>query len=194
MRRFVAACGLVCLALASGPAAASVLINIDKTTQRMSVIVDGSVVKDFVVSTGRAGYGTPNGAYRAQWLARSWFSKKYYNSPMPYSIFFHEGFAIHGSYAISQLGGPASHGCIRLRPSNAAELFALVQREGVANTQIVISGSSPSDRIARNHVRPKVRVATRTVRRGEAMQNGGASPQPQERSFFSLLFGGQPAN
>lgn len=187
MRRFMAACGLVLLALASEPAAAGVLINIDKSSQRMSVIVDGSVVHSFVVSTGRAGYGTPNGSYRPQWLARSWFSKKYYNSPMPYSIFFHGGFAIHGSYAISQLGGPASHGCVRLRPANAATLFALVQREGVANTQIVISGSSPSNRIARERVRPKTRIA----RQGEFPRRGERAPpqQPQERGFFSLLFG-----
>lgn len=39
---------------------------------------------------------------------------------MPHSIFFHGGYAIHGSYEINRLGGPASHGCIRLHPANAA--------------------------------------------------------------------------
>src|SRR5580693_2527138 len=77
-------------------------------------------------------------------LARTWFSKKYYNSPMPHSIFFHGGFAIHGSYEISRLGGPASHGCVRLHPSNAATLYALVQKEGAGNTRIVITGSNPA--------------------------------------------------
>jgi hypothetical protein len=73
---------------------------------------------------------------------------------MPHSIFFHGGYAIHGSYAISQLGGPASHGCVRLHPRDAATLFKMVKAEGMANTKIVIRGQNPvvkpsSARIAR---------------------------------------------
>jgi lipoprotein-anchoring transpeptidase ErfK/SrfK len=70
--------------------------------------------------------------------ARRWFSKKYYNSTMPHSIFFYGGFAIHGTYEIARLGGPASHGCVRLDPQNAATLFGLVEREGMGRTTIVI--------------------------------------------------------
>jgi lipoprotein-anchoring transpeptidase ErfK/SrfK len=73
-------------------------------------------------------------------MERTWFSKLYYNSPMPYSIFFHGGYAIHGSYEINQLGGPASHGCIRLHPANAATLFGLVKQTGMSDTVIVVSG------------------------------------------------------
>jgi lipoprotein-anchoring transpeptidase ErfK/SrfK len=72
-------------------------------------------------------------------MARRWFSRKYYNSPMPHAIFFYHGFAIHGTYDLARLGGPASHGCVRLHPSNAAALFALVERRGRHNTRIVIS-------------------------------------------------------
>ena len=72
-------------------------------------------------------------------MMRSYFSRKYYNAPMPHAIFFYYGFAIHGTTNISQLGGPASHGCVRLHPSNAATLFALVQRNGAHNTTIHIS-------------------------------------------------------
>jgi len=95
-------------------------------------------------STGRAGYGTPSGTYRPQRLERTWFSKEYYNSPMPHSIFFHSGYAIHGSYEISRLGGPASHGCIRLHPQNAATLFAVVKQQGADFTTIVVSGGTPA--------------------------------------------------
>jgi lipoprotein-anchoring transpeptidase ErfK/SrfK len=94
------------------------------------------------VSTARWGYRTPNGTYRPQRLARKWFSRQYDWSPMPYSIFFDGGYAIHGSYEISRLGSPASHGCIRLHPDNAAALFALV-KANVKDTQIVITGESP---------------------------------------------------
>jgi len=104
------------LSLSAGAARTSVLVSIDKSTQRMSVSVDGVPRYHWAVSTGRAGYGTPSGTYRPQRMERTWFSKEYYNSPMPHSIFFHGGYAIHGSYEIHRLGGPASHGCIRLHP------------------------------------------------------------------------------
>jgi hypothetical protein len=123
---------------------AGVLVSINKSTQRMTVSVDGEVKYVWAVSTGRAGYGTPNGQYRPQRMARTWFSRKYYNSPMPHSIFYHGGFAIHGSNDIRRLGGPASHGCVRLHPANAATLFALVKREGMGATRISISGASPT--------------------------------------------------
>ena len=136
MRALVAAAAL--LGLNAPAARASVLVAIDKSTQQMSVSVDGAPRYRWVVSTGRAGYGTPSGTYRPQRMERTWFSKEYYNSPMPYSIFFHGGYAIHGSYEINRLGGPASHGCVRLHPSNAATLYALVGREGMGATTIVI--------------------------------------------------------
>ncbi len=119
-------------------AEAAVTVHIDRSSQRMSVTVDGVPRYNWRVSTARAGYVTPPGTYHPQMLARQWFSKKYYNSPMPHSIFFYGGFAIHGTYEISRLGGPASHGCVRLDPSNAATLFNIVQREGMGATTIVI--------------------------------------------------------
>jgi hypothetical protein len=75
------------LAIGAPPVFASVLISVDKNTQRMSVSVDGAPRYDFVVSTGRPGYGTPSGIYHPQHMERTWFSKEYYNSPMPHSIF-----------------------------------------------------------------------------------------------------------
>ena len=142
MRRLVPC--FIALLIATAPAAARVVVTIDKSTQHMVVSVDGTPRHNFVVSTGRAGYGTPNGTYHPQRLARTWFSKKYYNSPMPHSIFFHGGYAIHGSYEIHRLGGPASHGCIRLHPANAATLFALVRQLGMGDTVIVVSGGHRS--------------------------------------------------
>ena len=110
----------------------------------MSISVDGVPRYRWTVSTGRAGYGTPNGTYQPQRMEKTWFSKEYYNSPMPHSIFFHGGYAIHGSYEIHRLGGPASHGCIRLHPANAATLFALVKQKGMSDTTIVVSGGNRS--------------------------------------------------
>jgi hypothetical protein len=127
-------------------AGAHVLISVDKSTQEMTVSVDGSPRYHFAVSTGRPGLGTPSGTFHPQRMERTWFSKEYYNSPMPHAIFFHGGFAIHGSYEISQLGGPASHGCIRLHPDNAATLYSLVQQQGMEATTIVVSGELMAQR------------------------------------------------
>jgi hypothetical protein len=114
-------------------------ILVDKATQRMLVIQDGYIRYMWPVSTGRDSMATPNGVYAPQRLERNWFSTAYYSSPMPFSIFFHNGYAIHGSYAIDRLGGPASHGCVRLHPHHAAILFDLVQQEGPGNTKIEVT-------------------------------------------------------
>jgi L,D-transpeptidase catalytic domain len=114
-------------------------ILVDKATQRMLVIQDGYIRYMWPVSTGRDNMATPNGVYAPQRLERNWFSREYYDSPMPFSIFFHGGYAIHGSYAIDRLGGPASHGCVRLHPHHAAILFDLVQQEGPSSTSIEIT-------------------------------------------------------
>ena len=119
-------------------------ILVDKATQRMLVIQNGYVRYMWPVSTGRDETATPNGIYTPQRLERNWFSTAYYNSPMPYSIFFHNGYAIHGSYAIDRLGGPASHGCVRLHPHHAALLFDLVQQEGPDKTTIEIADEAGS--------------------------------------------------
>ena len=126
------------VAFIAAPAQAAVTIAIDKSTQQMTVSVNGQPTYQWPVSTARAGYTTPNGVYRPQSMQRSHFSSMYHNSPMPHSIFFYGGFAIHGSYEISRLGRPASHGCVRLDPGNAATLFGLVSREGMGATTIVI--------------------------------------------------------
>ena len=129
--------------IAAAPVQAGIFVTVDKTAQRMTVEVDGVTRYVWPVSTARRGYRTPNGNYKPQWLARKWFSTVYDGSPMPYSIFFNGGYAIHGSFEIARLGSPASHGCIRLHPDNAALLFALVQ-PNVKDTQIVITGEGAS--------------------------------------------------
>jgi lipoprotein-anchoring transpeptidase ErfK/SrfK len=138
---FAALVSLVVLlsGLALTPARAEVVVQIDKSSQRMAVSVDGAMRYNWPVSTGRDGYGTPSGTFHPQSMARHYFSRKYYNAPMPHAIFFYYGFAIHGTNDISRLGGPASHGCVRLHPSHAAALFALVEHSGSRNTRIEIS-------------------------------------------------------
>jgi lipoprotein-anchoring transpeptidase ErfK/SrfK len=132
---------LACLSFFAVPVAAqaAVVAKISISSQTMNVYVDGSLAHSWKVSTAGKGYVTPRGNYRAGHMARMHYSKKYFNSPMPYSIFFRGGYAIHGTGALRQLGRPASHGCVRLHPSNAARLYSLVQQHGRGKTSIVIT-------------------------------------------------------
>jgi lipoprotein-anchoring transpeptidase ErfK/SrfK len=129
-----AACPLV-----SGSASAEIVVTIDKAKQRMFVVVNGEHHYTWPVSTGLG--NTPSGSYRPQVLSRNHRSTLFNNAPMPYAIFYSGHYAIHGTTAVAQLGGRASKGCVRLHPSNAAVLFALVQQHGSANTRILIEDS-----------------------------------------------------
>ena len=120
------------------PTQKEVKVYINKRRQRMSVYLDNEKMYEFKVSTARRGYWTPRGTFRPYSLERMHYSRKYHNSPMPYSVFFKGGYAIHGTYSISRLGRPASHGCIRVHPKNAKRLYSLIRRYGKRNTKIVI--------------------------------------------------------
>jgi len=121
-----------------------VLVNIDKSTQEMTVFVDGVEKYDWPVSTGRPGYATPSGTYTPGSMNKIWYSKQWDNAPMPNAIFFtKKGHAIHGTNEVKHLGTPASHGCVRLAPKNAQTLFNLVKQTGLENTEVVLAGETP---------------------------------------------------
>ena len=132
-------CLIACLA-GVDRAGAEIVVVINKSKQRMTVVVDGIEQHVWKISTGLGG-GPKTGIYRPERLERKWFSRKYGMSPMPHSIFFHEGYAIHGTIYISRLGKRASHGCVRLHPTNATTLFNLVRSHGMRDTMIVVSNS-----------------------------------------------------
>lgn len=132
-------------ALAFGSTArADILISIDKSTQRMTVTEDGARLYTWPVSTGAHGYDTPSGEFKPFRMEAEHFSREWDDAPMPHSIFFTmHGHAIHGS-SHNSIGRPASHGCVRITPENAAVLFALVKQEGMAHTRVVLSGEIPN--------------------------------------------------
>jgi lipoprotein-anchoring transpeptidase ErfK/SrfK len=125
-------------------AQASIVIDIDKAKQRMTVRVDGQVKYTWPVSTGRAGYATPSGTFSVFRMEEKYASKEWDNAPMPHTMFFTpQGNAIHGTYEGGNLGRAVSHGCVRLALQNAATLFKLIQSQGMWGTQVVITGPSP---------------------------------------------------
>lgn len=113
-----------------------VFITVDISTQEMTVDDDFGTVYTFDVSTGRKGYATPTGEFSPIRMHDMWYSSKYENSPMPWSIFFYNGYAIHGTGDIKHLGQMASHGCVRLDPANAKLLYDLVKSVGMKNTKV----------------------------------------------------------
>ena len=140
MRRSVLLAALLCVVIvAPGLAQSGVVAQISISSQRMEVYVDGMPRYTWLVSTARPGYRTPTGTFRPIAVVRYHASTIYSGSPMPYSIFFLRGYAIHGSYETRYLGRPASHGCVRLHPANAAVLYSLVKQYGAGNTLIEIS-------------------------------------------------------
>ena len=76
----------------------AIVINIDKTRQRMGVLLNGAEKYKWPVSTGRPSYFTPSGSYTPTSMSEVWYSKEWDDAPMPHSIFFtKDGHAIHGS-------------------------------------------------------------------------------------------------
>ena len=141
MRKLIAAAAaFVCLQFApQASEAASLIANVNLSSQTMTVSQNGVVRHRWKVSTGRRGFITPTGSYRAKWVSRNHRSRKYDNAPMPFAVFFKGGYAVHATYDLKRLGRPASHGCVRLHPDNAAQFFSMATRSGLSNTRIVIT-------------------------------------------------------
>ena len=177
--------------VATVPASSTLLINIDKTRQKMTVFVDGAERYAWPVSTGVRGYSTPSGAYAASSMNEMWYSKEWDDAPMPHAVFFtKDGHAIHGTNDVKRLGKPASHGCVRLSPKNAATLYSLIAKNGLEHTQIELVGVTPGGE-------SKVASTARSKpRSGKVASSARSKPRvesyapPQRRSgLFRRLFG-----
>jgi L,D-transpeptidase catalytic domain len=131
----------LCLGFAT-PAEAGVDIKVNLASQTLTATTPDGTVRRWAISSGRNGYKTPRGVYRPQVMKPYHWSRKY-GGHMPHAIFFKGGFAIHGTTAVSRLGAPDSHGCVRLHPAAARELYALVKQNGAGSTRIAINGIAP---------------------------------------------------
>ena len=176
MRSFlVAVAGFVLFA--TGAAQAKVEITVDKSAQMMTVAVDGVERYQWPVSSGNPSHETPNGTFRTFRMEADHFSKEFDDAPMPHSIFFTKvGHAIHGTESEGRLGTPVSHGCVRLSRANATTLYALVEKEGVLNTTVTLTGSSQIAlaRLQRN------RANTDVATRGQIPQDQVPQDQPPQ--------------
>jgi len=84
---------------------ADLLIQVDKSTQRMTVMLNGEQLYQWPVSTGGQGYDTPSGTFKPFRMEIDHTSDEYDNAPMPYSMFFTDtGIAVHGTNEARNLG------------------------------------------------------------------------------------------
>ena len=167
----------------------TVLINIDKAGQKMTVFVDGVQQYEWPVSTGLSGYTTPSGTYTARSMNEIWYSTQWDDAPMPHAVFFtKDGHAIHGTYEVKRLGNPASHGCVRLSRQNAATLYALVAKTGLKNTQVLLAGLTPGGegKVASSEKRPKSSYPS-----GPSTTPIPFPQRPRRGRLFRRLFGGR---
>ena len=177
---------------ATSPVETTVLMHIDKASQKMTVLLDGVQQYEWPVSTGLRGYTTPSGTYTASSMNKIWYSRQWDDAPMPHAVFFtKDGHAIHATNETKRLGKPASHGCVRLSPENAALLYALVEKTGLENTHVVLVGNTPG---GEGKVANKTRAKS-SYRRASRPQykNNYADSVPQRRTrrgIFRRLFGG----
>jgi hypothetical protein len=186
MRSFLVAFTTVML-FTAGAAQAKVDITVDKDNQQMTVAVDGVERYHWPVSTGIPSRETPNGSFRAFRMEEDHYSKEFDDAPMPHSIFFTKiGHAIHGTDSVNRLGTPASHGCVRLSRDNATTLYALVEKEGVLNTTVTLTGSAQVA-LARNpHPRNGTAVARRAPQQDDQQYSAAGEPvvlTPQPRDY-----------
>jgi lipoprotein-anchoring transpeptidase ErfK/SrfK len=87
---------------------------------------DGATVLTTKVSSGRKEKPTPRGKYVVTQKYTEWRSTLYHNASMPF--FMRLSCSPVGLHAGVIPDYPASHGCVRLPPNIAKQLYAMVPR------------------------------------------------------------------
>jgi lipoprotein-anchoring transpeptidase ErfK/SrfK len=95
-------------------------------TRQVLVAYDGeTAVRVTPVSTGKERTPTPTGLFRIHTKLRydDMRGPDYYLRNVPYVMYFHKDYALHGTYWHTDFGHPASHGCINLPTPEAEWLY-----------------------------------------------------------------------
>ncbi|GHB45428.1 hypothetical protein GCM10010347_13660 [Streptomyces cirratus] len=101
---------------------------ISKESRTLAWMIDGKIVSTMDVRFGSENTPTREGEFKVEWKAKDWVST-IYHTPMPYSMFFSEGQAVHYSSDFAARGyAGASHGCVNVRDKGKlSSLFDQVQ-------------------------------------------------------------------
>ena len=101
-------------------------IDVDLTHQRVTAYEGNRPVFQATVSTGLPNTPTVVGQFHIyqKLLAADMAGPGYYLPGVPYTMYFHGGYALHGTYWHNNFGQPMSHGCVNLRTGDAEWLFS----------------------------------------------------------------------
>lgn len=97
----------------------------DISEQRVTAYKSSAPVRSFLVSTGLPTTPTPVGRFRI-WIKLRYDNMAgpgYYLEDVPFVMYFHEGYGLHGVTWHTNFGHPMSHGCVNLPTEEAAWLF-----------------------------------------------------------------------
>jgi lipoprotein-anchoring transpeptidase ErfK/SrfK len=100
-------------------------IDVDLTAQTLTAYEGRTALRATSISTGRSHTPTPVGIYRIYVKFRfdDMRGPGYYLRDVPYTMYFHRGYGIHGTYWHSNFGQQMSHGCVNLPTAEAKWLF-----------------------------------------------------------------------
>ena len=87
---------------------------------------DGStLVNSFLVSTGTWQYPTVTGQYHiyVKYRYTDMSGPGYYLPNVPFTMYFYQGYALHGTYWHHNFGHPMSHGCVNLSIPDAEWVY-----------------------------------------------------------------------
>jgi lipoprotein-anchoring transpeptidase ErfK/SrfK len=100
-------------------------VDVDLSAQTVFAMQGDQVARSFLVSTGRWPNVTITGVFRiyVMYRAADMSGDGYYLPKVPYVMYFHEGYGLHGTYWHNNFGTPMSHGCVNLRTTDAAWLY-----------------------------------------------------------------------
>jgi lipoprotein-anchoring transpeptidase ErfK/SrfK len=106
------------------PTTAGRSIVVSLSHQRIYAYENGQLVHSHLASTGLPGSPTVQGDYSiyVKYLADDMTGPGYYLPQVPYTMYFYQGYAIHGTYWHNSFGRPMSHGCVNL-PTSEAQWF-----------------------------------------------------------------------
>lgn len=99
-------------------------IVVSTEEQRIYAYENGLLVRSHLVSTGRTQTPTVRGDYNiyVKYVADDMRGPDYFLPDVPYTMYFYQGYGIHGTYWHNSFGRPMSHGCVNL-PVDEAEWF-----------------------------------------------------------------------
>ncbi|MEU7010935.1 L,D-transpeptidase family protein [Streptomyces sp. NPDC046332] len=111
------------------------VLCISKETRTLAWMIDGKVVSSMDVRFGSENTPTREGIFNVDRKVRNDWSKLYH-TPMPYSMYFSRGQAVHYSSDFAARGyNGASHGCVNVR--DRAKLAALFDEVKVGDKVVV---------------------------------------------------------